>query len=389
MDKGSEVTLPSIRELEPYNLGGRYARKGFQYQDHIGASLCLQLVLDNDLKEVWFETHDDIVLIYSQGERDIIEFVQVKNEDKESRWSVSALASTNKIKDDSRPYGKSIVETSIGLARCSEECRFRIVTSVDVNKDLGILKYHPEHPYRLQNSNQIRLLSDQIVARVGNIASPNGLTIHDWVCRCQWKCYPNLTALENENKLLLESICKSFGQTIFSDHRDEVYSEIVSQVFDASNCDYFASTEKTKFKKADFSLWLQQTLMRVINPRQGNKTIERKMKEACIEADTIDMAIDLRFDYARERLNTDFVKASDLRRLEMEVKARLNILKNKLDSKEIEDNGTAFHLLCLKDVQAIADSICSNQDYHLSALAQGFMYELTSRCPHRFSRVKR
>jgi hypothetical protein len=61
--------LPSIFDLEPLEKGGEVARQGFLYQDHVGAGFCIDMVELNDLLEVWFETHDDIMLIWQEIRR--------------------------------------------------------------------------------------------------------------------------------------------------------------------------------------------------------------------------------------------------------------------------------------------------------------------------------
>ena len=85
------ASVPSIRELPPLEEGGTEARKGFHFQDHVAAALCIDMLDDPSLLEVWCETQDDITLIWrlaqaatkadrndvSSDER--VEFVQVKD----------------------------------------------------------------------------------------------------------------------------------------------------------------------------------------------------------------------------------------------------------------------------------------------------------------------
>jgi hypothetical protein len=59
--------LPSIHDLEPLEKGGEVAREGFIYKDHVGAGFCLDMVELDELLQVWFETHDDITLIWENA----------------------------------------------------------------------------------------------------------------------------------------------------------------------------------------------------------------------------------------------------------------------------------------------------------------------------------
>ena len=56
----TESLLPSIRDLQPEEDGGRVARRGFGYQDHVAAGYCLDMLTDFSLLEIWCERHDDI-----------------------------------------------------------------------------------------------------------------------------------------------------------------------------------------------------------------------------------------------------------------------------------------------------------------------------------------
>ena len=82
-DQPSE-TLPrpkSILDLEPLEQGGEVARRGLGFQDHVVAGLCIDALTDPSIKEIWCETHDDVMLlleIRSGGVGLRVEFIQVK-----------------------------------------------------------------------------------------------------------------------------------------------------------------------------------------------------------------------------------------------------------------------------------------------------------------------
>jgi hypothetical protein len=59
-------TVNSIYDLAPLEHGGIDNRKGIDFQDHVAADFCLDMILDNGLKEVWCETQDDITLIWNR-----------------------------------------------------------------------------------------------------------------------------------------------------------------------------------------------------------------------------------------------------------------------------------------------------------------------------------
>ena len=73
--------IPSIHAIPIETVGGTPARRGFNLQDHVAASFCIRMMLDDQLKEVWCEAVDDITLIWQRGLGEEVEFLQVKSEE--------------------------------------------------------------------------------------------------------------------------------------------------------------------------------------------------------------------------------------------------------------------------------------------------------------------
>ena len=84
---------PSIFDLEPLEHGGEDARQGFGLQDHVAAGLCIDMMLDASIREVWCETHDDITLLFDLGSsKELhVEFIQVKAHEFDQLWSVAKI----------------------------------------------------------------------------------------------------------------------------------------------------------------------------------------------------------------------------------------------------------------------------------------------------------
>ena len=90
---------PSIFDLDPLEHGGEDARQGFGFQDHVAAGLCIDMMLDDSIKEIWCETHDDITLlfeIYSTKELRV-EFIQVKAHELDQLWSVAKITAREPV----------------------------------------------------------------------------------------------------------------------------------------------------------------------------------------------------------------------------------------------------------------------------------------------------
>ncbi len=92
LDQPSEGLPPprSIFDLEPLEQGGEVARRGLGFQDHVVAGLCIDALIDSPIKEIWCETHDDVMLLLEihSGVGLQVEFIQVKGSELEQLWSI-------------------------------------------------------------------------------------------------------------------------------------------------------------------------------------------------------------------------------------------------------------------------------------------------------------
>lgn len=93
------MQLPPPRKIRPSDSGGSIARAGFAFQDHVAAGFCIEMLTREDLKEVWCETYDDIVLVWDKAGEELFEFVQVKAENHDQLWTTALLCQRDKKKD--------------------------------------------------------------------------------------------------------------------------------------------------------------------------------------------------------------------------------------------------------------------------------------------------
>lgn len=388
--------LPSIHNLEPLEKGGEVARQGFIYQDHVGAGFCLDMVELDELLQVWFETHDDITLIWANANNTIkVEFVQVKHVDRSSRWSVAALTAREKEtigkeKDTKLPkVGTSLLEKSLNNSRCLEETSFRIVTSVDVDQDLTVLTLVREGHQRKLNLAESNALATRIIARLGAISSPDGTTIEEWTDRCFWDKRPETNELiELQNRFRLEAIAKQLRQVLYSDQRDELYQRLLALVSRAAVAKFDTEPEAKKILQDQMRRWLDEKLLEVRQSGAGAQTLQGKMRRAGIPVDVIGTAVDLRVAYLTKRLDHDYVSSSSFKDAEQEVTSTLQHELALLDSGEFSDNGIEFHARCLKELKRLSQTPTFIRDSVTLPFLQGYMYERTNRCVHRYDRAQ-
>lgn len=366
--------LPSYRDINPPEIGGRIAREGFDYQDHIGVGFGLDLIENECLTEVWYEQHDDIALIYGK-ELDEIEMVQVKHENMTSRYSVASLTSREKGK-----VGSSLLERSLARSAGKEETRFRLVTSYGVTSELSVLTNPLSSHERSNNTDALSDVKAKITEKISDaIAAPDGTTIEQWVEKCYWdKREDTKEAVQNKNLLRLEKVLNKLGLPVFPDQRDEIYWVLLKLVKQKSGLDGLSNYALTQEEIEDR---IKVEASRQRNGAAGGQNLKRKLNEARL-TDFIEDASDLYYSYRRKTLDPRYSLPAEFEKVESEVTARLSLLRTKLYLGEVT-GGMPFLKLCLDALEEVRGHF--GESIVTSADVQGMMYSRTNRCAHRFA----
>lgn len=371
----------SIRELIPLDISGRHARKGFSYQDHVAVGFCIFCLTDARLKEIWLETHDDILLFWENQGLTTVEFVQVKAIDQLSRWSVASITGNGTVND-------SIVKKLMDQDRCSESVLFRIVSSYDVNPELSVLKKTIASPERIAEVAGETVLSDAIVKKIGALKSPNNRSVAEWVKLCWWEKKPeNINDLISSNKIALEAALSQLNIVLQFDQRDEIYQKMLKYCQDASTGELTLNSDGYKITRSNLMQWLTSSVDALYAPSKGAEKLEVKLTAAKnIPTDYLLGAKQLRWDYIQKRLSNDFVQPSDLSQLESIVLGELFKMKIALDNDELEED--KFHKLCMDKLTEIQNSPGFRSKNIPDYILSGYMYKLTGDCLHRFRKVE-
>lgn len=367
--------------MVPLDVSGRHARKGFTYQDHIAVCLCIAMLNTSTLKEMWLETHDDILLYWEDNGVITVEFVQVKAVNHHSRWSVPSICGNGTISD-------SIVKKLMDQDRCSEAVLFRIVSSYDVNQELAVLKMAINSTERIAEADKEVNLSRGIKKKLGDYKSPNGKTIEEWVKLCWWeKKADNEQDLISSNKIALEAALNALGRPIYSDQRDEIYQKMLSYCQDASTGDLSMNSDCYKVTRQKLIDWLTTTIDALYTPSAGGKKLEEKLKRAKnVPEDYISNAKQLKYDYLQKRLTNDFIQPSEMSDLEKVIHGELFNMKLALDNDDLDEE--QFHKLCMSKLDEIKKSDAFKNKNIPDYIFSGYMYDLASKCIHRFRKVE-
>jgi hypothetical protein len=369
---------PSYRDLPPLESGGVIARRGFNFQDHVAAGYCLKMLQDTNLVEVWSESLDDVTLIHNNDGQEEFEFVQVKSNEFRHFWSVTELCKRQK-KGKTPIVGSSILEKSLAYERGLEPCSFRIVTCLPVNEELKVLTLELNSPHRTSPTDKFTKLCEKISGIIPDCSTSS------WLSRTVWEICHSSEALENKNLLRLMDVGLTLGIFLAKDQWDEMYKKILRKVQDAGSAKWEVDPDAKKLKKDSFLNWIRDLAAQAQHPSIGGQgdQLREKMKAAEIPFDSIENAQEQRRCYRNLTLSSGYMDLSKRQEVEMETQAHLHQLIAQLDAGKLNDTGVEFHNRCLD----LLNQVRHDREGVPLSLLQGYMYYLSNRCLHRFTRV--
>jgi len=393
----------SIRDAQPQETGGYSARKGFAYQDHVAAELCLHMVTDEALLEVWCEAQDDITLIWNEdnGQGETVEYVQVKDNEFDQLWTIAKLCekesstkATNDKSNGAHENGivseskRSILQKSLDYDYVTETCVFRVVTSRDIKKELAILQTLRNCPERDLSNSDFKKLHDTVGKTHAGYHSKNGNDYSYWLQQAIWDVKGPAGDLEMRNRHRLELLIQDMGFFLAPNQRHEVYRKILHLVKDAAEAHPIDAPEDKRLKRATFMATLQQIVHESRYPGSSASTtaLEDKMARANLSGEEISAAISLRLKYSVALRRSEYLALADADNVTGAVEAELLSLLVDLDNGDYDPNGPQFHRACVKQIERMPTPP-TVKSLPAKDFLFGCMYDITNRCSHRFSRV--
>jgi hypothetical protein len=371
--------LGPLRSLEPPDFGGADARRGFAFQDHVAARHCLQMLQPDGPTEVWCETYDDITLVWEGEAGEEAEFVQVKGEQPDQLWTRARLCARTK-----GARGTSILERSLWHDRCDEPARFRVVTSRQVGADLELLLLDRTHVDRQPGAPAFDRLRSAVAGAVGDFRSAKGHSCDYWLCNAQWEVV-DPQGVESSNKLQLTRVLEQLGLPSAFDTVDGVYTDLLGHAKEAAERARDRRGEKRILVSA-----LKAFVERAAESRPGMGPCARlseKLAAAGLDGTDVATAQDLRRLYREALLAPQYLSVRDTASLRGSLLTLLARLRSRLNSGEIASDGVQFHALCLEEVRHLVEGYPAGETGLPGGFAEGCMYDITSRCRHRFVRT--
>lgn len=382
-DTNGPPIWPSVDDVKPVEEGGPAARAGFNYQDEIAVCFLIEMLEDPTVLKVHCETHDDTVVVRQEGVSDgrIAEFVQVKASEKDKLWSVADLCASKNGK-----AGTSIFEISLGRDKHEEVARFRIVTLRPVVSALAPLTHPFGSPSRnLATSEMIALCAD-IDERFPGIRSPKSNGIAYWLGNCHWDQRHDEDAVHNNNLLRLIRLSVKDGYPLLFEAAETVLLDLRATAKEAGDAKWYPDRDRKIITRAALRLWWEQRIKAVHDGASGisGGKLVRKMAEAGLPEEVINLAVDLRLGYAAASRTSRYLAPEEAERLRLRVQSEVMSLRARLVAGQLTLNGSQFHAICVDRMDAVNAERPSTVDDR-SAFLKGCMYDIADRCLLRFA----
>ncbi|CAD5271562.1 conserved hypothetical protein [Bosea sp. 62] len=384
----SAAEFPSVDDVKPAEEGGPTARIGFSYQDEVAVGLVLEMLAKPSITKIHCETHDDMIVVSIEDNPEdgtplfIAEYVQIKGGGAETLYSVANLCS----REDKKP-GSSLYETSLGRDRHREASRFRLITNRPVKSELEILTYPLGAPGREVDGERFRALLDDIGGRMPGVTSAKGNAGKYWCSNCLWEVRAEVHNVRDANLRSILQLAHNDGWKIVYEQAEELLTELLARMKAAGEARWEPDRAKKIILRRELVAWWnrrRQELIEGVSNTAGGK-LSTKLSDIGSEDSQIAMAVDLRRRYGAAVRTSRYMEDGQLERLQLLVQSKMATLRSAYVAGEIDPSGQAFHALCLKEIDQIAQNeIVDGTD--AAGFLKGCMYDIADRCLHRFSR---
>ncbi|MFM8273968.1 MAG: dsDNA nuclease domain-containing protein [Gemmata sp.] len=374
--KSTATKQVSFRDLDPIEQGGRVARDGFDFQDHVAAGKCLDMLLGGGPVEVWCEAEDDIVQVWLDGTAECFEFVQVKGNDLKQTWTVPKLGELE------------IAKKSLAHDRADEKCRFRLVTRWKPDDTLSPLTADFGTEARTANATGITACGKTIEVKLGACTSPNGNGLAFWAEMTAWEVKATTQDVRNENLLKLQRVLEAIGVILDSEQRERLYERLFLRVQDASLACGRTQKDAKRQKKAELLAWLKDRANDILHPKPAgtSATLERKLNAARIPSCSVEAAKEQRRRYLHEIRTQKYLSLESREEVEDQAFARLHRLRTQLDAGQFSDDGPQFLDRCQQMLLDFRDSLPGDLKPPDSFML-GYLYEVMNLCRHELVRA--
>jgi hypothetical protein len=371
---------PSVDDQPPEEEGGPIARTGFSYQDEVTVAFFIEMLTNPKLLKIHCETHDDILLTWESENGIRAEFVQVKGGEPDKLWSVADICQ--------KPGNKqSIFEASLSRDKYKEESYFRIVTNRSVVSALNPITYELGSTGRSVGDKGYIELSESFKSYFPSFFSKKGNNFDFWLERCLWDVRHDKVSLSKINTLSLLKLSSKNKLPLLPEQCEVLLVELRQWAKTAGEAKWIPNRDLKIITRTQLQDWwcARETEIRDGALASGGGKLAQKLNEIHLSEESINLAIDMRLNYAAEVRTPKYMAEDETEKLQQVVKSRLMMLRTKYMAGLLPVNEIDFFLQCSELMEKLNECRPDGVQDQLAFLL-GCMYDITDRCLHRFSR---
>ncbi|MFC1836265.1 hypothetical protein ACFL2Q_16355, partial [Thermodesulfobacteriota bacterium] len=143
--------------------------------------------------------------------------------------------------------------------------------------------------------------------------------------------------------------------------------------------------DKKIFIREALSAWWERSKRELIEnaTKPSGAKLREKMTNAGLPRDLVELAVELRRDYATATRTHRYMKVGEQSHLQSRVKAEVMSLRARFVARQLDLDASGFHSLCLDHMDVVnAGRPPGKEDQ--SAFLKGCMYDIADRCLLRF-----
>lgn len=230
------------------DAGGVAGRRGQKHQDHVAASLVIEMLDDPLMLQIECETADDVTIRWMIDGIATNEYVQVKTTDGDTKWSLQELTSR-----EGKRAGTSIAERSLACDAHNEAPLFRLVTVREPRGNLAHFKTKRHN--RAVLAGLMALATGPFSNKFPGFKSKNQRTLADWAERLLWQVEHNVDKLADRNKLALLRLANRDGERPNFSQIEATYLALLNIVIDAGDASRVSAPAEKCIARADAARW--------------------------------------------------------------------------------------------------------------------------------------
>jgi hypothetical protein len=248
-----------------------------------------------------------------------------------------------------------------------------------VVSNLEVLTYPCGTQGREPNTEKIKGLRSQLDERFPGLKSAKGNDAGYWLESCYWDQRHSEEAVRKDNLVRLMRLGMKEGRPLLLEPAEILLIELRAWAKAAGDAKWDPDRDKKIIVWQTLRAWWEQRICELTEGAamaSGGK-LARKMKDAGLPDELIELAIEMRRDYSAASRTSRYLQPEEGERLQRRVKSEVISLRARFVAGQIDLDGAGFHSLCLEHMDALNAQRGSAVEDR-SAFLKGCMYDIAT-----------